>query len=91
MTREQYKSTQNLAEYIKMFSLRQRVNQQTFEQHFDKFGYFLEQIKNLDTFASKVAETVEKSMNVCGRQIAFVSSKQAWVLACAAVENNINL
>lgn len=40
-------------------------------------------------FAAAVAETVKKSANPYAFTPARVSSKQAWILACAAVENGI--
>ena len=45
----------------------------------------------LDAFAAKVAETINKTINPYAAKVANVSSKQAWILACAAVENNIEL
>lgn len=52
---------------------------------------FISQIQKIDGFAAKIAETVDKTMNPYGKKVAFISEKQSWILAVAAVENNITL
>lgn len=53
---------------------------------------FIDKIAKLSCFAAQVAETVNKSLsNPYGYTLANISDKQAWILACAAVENNITL
>lgn len=47
-----------------------------------------ESIKRLYTM---IAETVDKTMNPYGKKVAFISEKQSWILAVAAIENNITL
>lgn len=54
-------------------------------------GKFISQIQKIDGFAAKIAETVDKTMNPYGKKVAFISEKQSWILAVAAVENNITL
>ena len=49
------------------------------------------EIKKIEGFASKVATTIDSSMNPYNRLVAIISDKQAWILACCAIENNINL
>ena len=48
-------------------------------------------VKPLDIFASKVAATIEVTLGDYGRKVAKISSKQAWVLASAVIENKIEL
>jgi len=56
--------------------------------HYDNFGMFLEEavrdIMALDCFAAKVATTINEAIEKYGRPR--ISSKQAWILACAAAE-----
>lgn len=52
---------------------------------------FCKSIKSLDCFAAQIAETVLRTMARTYRIVAPVSSKQAWILACAAVENGISI
>lgn len=87
-----YKKAQNLANEITRIAGYQRWNNNTlFDLYFNPFYRFIMKIKNLGVFASKIAETIDSQANPFGYQIARVSDKQAWILACAAVENNINL
>lgn len=50
---------------------------------------FLEKVVALNVFASKIAESVLATMKPEYKKVALCSSKQAWCLACAAIENNI--
>ena len=85
-----YKKAQELANEIVRVAGYQRKNNSTlFDLYFDPFFSFIMKIKNLGVFASKIAETIDSQANPFGYQIARVSDKQAWILACAAVENNI--
>lgn len=52
---------------------------------------FLRKVMALDCFAAQIAKTIDASIDIYGYKVANVSSKQAWILACAAVENNIEL
>lgn len=69
---------------------------QDFHENYNRYDAEIEnQIANLnrmrDGFAAKIAETVDKTMNPYGKKVAFISDKQSWILAVAAVENNITL
>lgn len=64
-------------------------NNTLFNIHFEKFGRFLYEIKNLGIFASQVAESVEKTSDNYGYKVAHLSEKQAYILAAAAVENGV--
>ena len=86
-----YKKAQELANEIQSVSSVKRTEGQWHELSFNKMGNFLQSIINLNVFASNIATTVDKSMNPYGYQVANISSKQAWILACAAVENNITI
>ena len=88
---EQYKKAQNLANRIQRVSGYERWNNNSMYNLFvGEFYRFINDIKKLDVFASQIAETIDKGYKVNGFKIANVSSKQAWILACAAIENNIN-
>ena len=85
-----YRQKQAIARKIESFANTDRWNNHSFfEIAFNQFGKFINSIEKLDVFAAKVAETVNKSMNPYGQRVATVSNKQAWILACAAVENGI--
>lgn len=53
----------------------------------------VESIIKVNGFAAEVAKTVQSTIRDWGfgYQVAKCSSKQAWILACAAVENGIEL
>lgn len=86
-----YKKAQELANEIQSVSRVKRTEGQRFEYSFNKIGIFVDSIMKLNVFASNIATTIDKGMNPYGYQVANVSSKQAWILACAAVENNISI
>lgn len=54
----------------------------------DDFGKILDAVAGLEGFAGEVAKTVAKTVG--GQSVARCSSKQAWVIACAIVENNMH-
>lgn len=87
----EYKKAQEIANDIQRVASVKRTEGQWFEHSFNEMGNFIESIINLNVFASNIATTVDKAMNPYGYQVANVSSKQAWILACAAVENNIEV
>lgn len=89
-TTNDYKMKQTIARQIERYAACERSNSY-FEIAFNNFDNFIESIMKLDAFAAKVAETINKSINPYAAKVANVSSKQAWILACAAVENNIEL
>lgn len=87
-----YKEKQNLANQIKGLADTDRWNNNSyFEIAFNDLGCFLQKIQKLQVFASKVAETISSSMNPYDKKVAKISDKQAWILACAGIENNITL
>lgn len=87
---ENYKKAQILAnELVKIASYERWNNNSLFELFYDRMGDFLDKIKELNCFAAQVATTIESKMNPYGFKIANISSKQAWILACASIENNI--
>lgn len=87
----EYKQAQELANSIQKYAEVDRWNNNSFfEIAFNKLGAFIGKIQDLEVFAAQIANTVDNSMNPYGRKVANVSSKQAWILAVAAVENNIN-
>lgn len=79
-----------IASTIEDMAKQTKYNLQMYEVKTDVLSRFLRKIMALDVFAAKVAETVEKNCG-CGFYVAKVSGKQAWCIACAAVENNIEL
>lgn len=72
-------------------ALERRNNNFSFNLHYDEVARFMTNIKKLNVFASQVADTIESKMDAYGYKLANISSKQAWILACAAVENGITL
>lgn len=84
-----YQKKQLVANMIIRYASKSRCDHNAYEYYTDLLSSLLDKVMKLDNFAAKVAETVDKSM--CrGYNVANVSSKQAWVIACAVVENNID-
>lgn len=90
MNTNNYNETKKLASKIEDMAKESKYNLQMYTIKSDALSHFLRKIMQLDAFAAKVAETVEKQCGY-GFYVAKVSSKQAWCIACAAVENNIEL
>lgn len=89
---QQYKQAQKLANELKDMAGTDRWNNNSyFETAFNALSQFINKIRKIDGFAAKVAETVDKTMNPYGKRVASISDKQIWILAAAAVENNITL
>lgn len=84
-----YANKQATARKIESYARTNRRNNSFFTIAFEELGRLINAIESLDCFAAKVAETIDGTMNPYGFQVARVSSKQAWILACAAVENGI--
>ena len=88
---EQYRAAQKLANEIQQIANYERWNNNnSYKLHFDPFYRFLNEIIKLNVFASNVAKTIDEKCTYPSFKIANMSSKQAWILACAAIENNIN-
>ena len=87
-----YQTKQLVARKIEHAAAIQRWNQHSlFDIYFEALGRLVYDVMQLkETFAAKVAETVDKTMNPYGYKVAAVSNKQAWIIACAVVENNID-
>lgn len=84
-----YKAKQELARKIEQYANTDRRNNNSFYTiAFEAFGRFVYDLSQLDCFAAKVAKSVDATMGKYGK-VAKVSSKQAWILACAGIENNI--
>lgn len=89
---EQYKEAQELSNRLQQIANYERWNNNnSYELHFNSFYRFLNEIIKLNVFASNVAKTIDEKCTYPSFKIANMSSKQAWILACAAIENNINL
>ena len=67
-----------------------KYNYDGFQMGYECLSNVLREISKIDCFAAKVAETVFSKMSPFSFQVARISSKQAWILACAAVENNLH-
>lgn len=85
---QEYKKAQQMAGQIERAAKQSHVSSY-FDMYFEALSRFLDKIMSLDCFAAQVAKTIESKMDGYSYYVASVSSKQAWILACAAVENNI--
>lgn len=95
MKDENYEMKQKIARRIKIyaaetpFGMRFR-GRSAYDSDWMYFYQFVKKIIALEgTFASQVAQTVNSKTP--DNRIAWVSDKQAWILACAAVDNGIEL
>lgn len=87
---ENYKKAQEIANKLQNYAGTQRWSQHSFfEIAYNEVGRFIAKLMEIDGFASQVAATIDKTMSPYGYAVARVSSKQAWILACAAVEKGI--
>lgn len=66
-----------------------RINNERYERNADILGHFIAEIKKTNTFAAKIAETVDRTFG--GYTVAKISEKQAYCLAQAARECGIVL
>lgn len=90
---QDYKTKQLVARSIEeiAYTERSKISSYIFTSKEYELGRIIKEVKQLGIFASKVAETIEKSMkNNYRYYLASVSKKQAWIIACAVVENNID-
>jgi hypothetical protein len=89
---EAYAKAQKMANSIQGWAEKTRRYDNTyFNLGIEVLVAFLRKVMALDCFAAQIAKTVDASIDIYGYKVANVSSKQAWILACAAVENNIEL
>lgn len=87
---EAYASAQKIANKIQDYASKERWNNHSFFGiALEDLARFLSKIMELDCFAAQIAKTVDSTIDNHGYQVARCSSKQAWILACAAVENGI--
>ena len=80
-----YSKKQIVANEIVRLASVSRIDSNKYNYTTDRLAAFLEKVMKLDGFAAQVATTV---YNNCGHgyNVANVSSKQAWIIACAAIE-----
>lgn len=89
---EDYKKASELANKIQEYAKCERwSNASYFDIAFEKLGEILNKVSKLDCFAANVAKTIDENMNPYGKIVAYCSSKQAWILACALIENKISI
>lgn len=89
--------TKGTAEYQKAQELANKLEMQTrcprsasnYTLVWEKFNGKMLEVAKLEGFAGEVAKTVEASMVPQAFNLAKMSSKQAWIIACAMVENGI--
>ena len=87
---QEYKRAGEIANKLQALANTDRyLNNSTFAMDFEELGKVLCAVKETTGFASQVAETIESKMNPYGKTVAYMSSKQAWIIACTIVENNI--
>ena len=88
---EQYSAAQSLANKLVRIADTDRIYCNSLWNIYDnELGIFIDKIMKLSGFAAEIAATVSKSMaNPYRSAVARISSKQAWCLACAAIENGI--
>lgn len=84
-----YKKAQKLAEEIEGAAQCTKRDREYYDVEFASVEKFLNDVKSLNVFASNIAETVLNTMSFQNFQVAKISNKQSWILACAAIENNI--
>jgi hypothetical protein len=91
---KEYNEASELAKKIERYSsFHIQFNSSMYKIAFNDLGYFISQIQKLNVFASQIATTIDNQMMSAhnGETVARISSKQAWILACAAIESNITL
>jgi hypothetical protein len=87
---EAYAQAQKVANKIQNYADMERwSNNSFFHIALEDLARFLSKVMDLDCFAAQIAKTVDNTINGHGFKVARCSSKQAWILACAAIENNI--
>lgn len=97
MTTEQTNQAKKIASKLESVSYLNRWNNKTsWDMYYDRVYRFLIEIQKIDCFAANIANTVYDRAKDYAKQtrsyvMPKISSKQAWCLACAAVENNIEL
>ena len=89
---EEYKKAQELATKLFDYSKTKHASYSytSYKIFCEMIGEFCNKIMRLGGFAAQVAKTVDDSILADNKyQVANISSKQAWILACTAIENGI--
>ncbi len=87
-----YQTKQVIAGKIENYAAVRRSDKMGhFTEVYEGLNRFIDSISHLPCFAAQVAQTVSRSMSPYSHHVAAVSGKQAWIIACAAVENGIEL
>ena len=87
---EEYKKAQQVANQLQAVAAIEKWNSNSrYNLYYNDFYAMIQEAENTNTFAAQVAKTINDSSMSNTYNIARVSSKQAWILACAIVENNI--
>lgn len=95
MNTEQLQETKKLANLLQSLSGCDRWNNNSrFTMFYDPMYRFLAAVEKTDTFGAKVANSVRAKAEDYEKRakkmaFPFFSSKQAWCIACAAIENGI--
>lgn len=84
-----YKKAQKVANVISDLANTSKISSGYFDLNFERLSNILSQIKKLNCFAAKVAETISGQLTPYNYYVAKISSKQSWILACAIVENGL--
>lgn len=84
-----YKKAQEVANAIVAAANQTKINSLMYNVYFEQIAKFVRKVSELNVFAAKVAQTVSGNLNPYSYQVARISDKQSWILATAAVENNI--
>lgn len=87
----EYKKAQEYANKLIDLSNTSHNNGMWFEMCYEKLATAIESLMKLPGLPGQIATTVDKTMNPNRSKMANISSKQAWILACAMVENDIEL
>ena len=91
MIDQEYKQAQKIANELVSLSENHNIYDHSYYQiAVETLSLFVNKIVGLGVFASKVASTINNTIDV-GEYAATISKKQAWVLACAAVENGLTI
>lgn len=86
---QNYKKAQEIANELSSYAKASKNFYNGYEMSVDKIAHFTMALRDAKVgFASQVAETIYNSCGT-GFTAARISDKQAWICACAAVENNI--
>ena len=87
----EYKKAQEYANKLIDLANTSHNNGMWFEMCYEKLANAIERVMKLPGLPGQIAATIDKTMNPNRSKMANISSKQAWILACAMVENDIDL